>query len=298
MATDGDWIESKDQDPDGEVRLIQLADVGDGRFVDKSRRFLTSATAGRLNCTFLVQNDVLIARMPDPLGRACVYPGVGGPAVTAVDVFICQPSEGVVEPRWLMHFINSPDRREAMLLQAGGTTRQRIAGGRIKQLEIPTPPMREQRRIVAKIESLSVKSSRARDHLDRIHRLVEKYKQAVLAAAFLGELTPSRQSFSPCASDINKPIERSFDTNAPHALPPNWTWQSVEALSDVGGGLTKNAARREIVARRPYLRVANVYANELRLDDITEIGCTDREFERTRLRSGDLLVVEGNGSLD
>jgi hypothetical protein len=28
--TDGDWVESKDQDPDGDVRLIQLADVGEG----------------------------------------------------------------------------------------------------------------------------------------------------------------------------------------------------------------------------------------------------------------------------
>ena len=27
---DGDWVESKDQDPDGDVRLVQLADVGDG----------------------------------------------------------------------------------------------------------------------------------------------------------------------------------------------------------------------------------------------------------------------------
>ena len=29
FITDGDWVESKDQDPKGEVRLIQLADIGD-----------------------------------------------------------------------------------------------------------------------------------------------------------------------------------------------------------------------------------------------------------------------------
>lgn len=33
---DGDWVESKDQDVNGDVRLIQLADVGDGIFIDKS----------------------------------------------------------------------------------------------------------------------------------------------------------------------------------------------------------------------------------------------------------------------
>ena len=74
--TDGDWVESKDQDPDGEVRLIQLADVGIGDFKDKSARFLTSATAARLNCTYLSPSDVLIARLPSPLGRSCVFPGL------------------------------------------------------------------------------------------------------------------------------------------------------------------------------------------------------------------------------
>jgi type I restriction enzyme S subunit len=36
LTTDGDWIETKDQDHDGEVRLIQLADIGDGEFRDRS----------------------------------------------------------------------------------------------------------------------------------------------------------------------------------------------------------------------------------------------------------------------
>src|SRR5207237_2928811 len=85
---DGDWIESKDQDPSGEVRLIQLADVGDGVFRNRSSRVLTMEKAKELRCTFLQPGDVLVARMPDPLGRACIFPGVGRPAVTAVDVCI------------------------------------------------------------------------------------------------------------------------------------------------------------------------------------------------------------------
>ena len=45
LMTDGDWVESKDQDPNGDVRLIQLADVGDGWFRDRSSRFLTADKA-------------------------------------------------------------------------------------------------------------------------------------------------------------------------------------------------------------------------------------------------------------
>lgn len=61
---------------------------------------------------------------------------------------------------------------------------------------IPVPPAPEQRRIVAKIDSLSAKSKRARDHLDHIPCLVEKYRQAVLEAATDGRLTKSWASSS------------------------------------------------------------------------------------------------------
>ena len=53
IFTDGDWVESKDQNPKGNVRLIQLADIGDGKYRSKSARFLDRATAEELRCTFL-----------------------------------------------------------------------------------------------------------------------------------------------------------------------------------------------------------------------------------------------------
>jgi type I restriction enzyme, S subunit len=35
LIVDGDWVESKDQDPDGDVRLIQLADIGVGEYLSR-----------------------------------------------------------------------------------------------------------------------------------------------------------------------------------------------------------------------------------------------------------------------
>jgi type I restriction enzyme, S subunit len=81
-------------------------------------------------------------------------------------------------------------------------------------------------------------------------------------------------------------------------LPANWRWQAISELMGISGGLTKNPKRSAMAVRRPYLRVANVYANELRLAEIAETGCTEKEFEKTKLVAGDLLVVEGNGSLE
>jgi type I restriction enzyme S subunit len=64
------------------------------------------------------------------------------------------------------------------------------------------------------------------------------------------------------------------------------------------GGLTKNAKRESLPLKRPYLRVANVYENRLELTDIKDIGVAEGEIDKTSLEDGDLLIVEGNGSLD
>jgi len=72
----------------------------------------------------------------------------------------------------------------------------------------------------------------------------------------------------------------------------------LEQLGLVFGGLTKNPKRAKLEKQLPYLRVANVYANELRLEEIQRIGVEDAELEKLLVRAGDLLIVEGNGSKD
>jgi len=88
------------------------------------------------------------------------------------------------------------------------------------------------------------------------------------------------------------------DTTDLPELPEGWVWASVGSLGNVIGGLTKNPKRAKLKRKLPYLRVANVYANELRLDEIEEIGVEDDELEKLLVQKGDLLIVEGNGSPD
>lgn len=70
-----------------------------------------------------------------------------------------------------------------------GSTHTTIYFPELKAFHIALAPLPEQSRIVKKIDSLSAKSGRARDNLDHVPPLVEKYKQVILAAAFRGELT-------------------------------------------------------------------------------------------------------------
>ena len=152
LFSDGDWVESKDQDPNGEVRLIQLADVGVGEFRNRSSRFLTSTKAAELNCTYLEPQDVLAARMPNPLGRACTFPDGLGSCVTVVDVAVLRPGQESVDPAWLMWAINSPPCSSQVAALQSGTTRKRISRRNLATIQLTVPPLEEQRRIVAAIE--------------------------------------------------------------------------------------------------------------------------------------------------
>ncbi len=278
VVTDGDWVESKDQDPSGSVRLIQLADIGDGYFVDKSNRYMNLEAARRLNCTFLRPGDVLIARMPDPLGRACIFPDIGQEAVTAVDVFVWRPDNALAgaRPRWLMHTINSPYVRALLHNEAGGTTRQRVSGGKIKNLSLPVPPLPEQERLVAKVDGLNARTARARAHLDRIPTLIARYKQRLLALAFSGELTAGWR------------VER----NLPDPKP-----MSLAKLSD---GLRYGTAQKSYEEPKgiAVLRIPNVAFGRIRLDDLKYAELDSKEIEKLTLRDGDILVVRSNGSVD
>jgi type I restriction enzyme, S subunit len=176
LFVDGDWVESKDQDPEGDVRLTQLADVGDGTWLNKSSRFMTAAKARDLRCTLLKPGDILIARMPDPLGRACLFPGDHMPCVTVVDVCIARPGNGL-ERRWLVHQLNAPSFRQQLARFINGTTRQRISRTNLGQVLVDVPPLPEQRRIA--------------DILDKADAIRRKRKEAIaltedlLRSAFL-----------------------------------------------------------------------------------------------------------------
>lgn len=186
---DGDWIESKDQNPNGKIRLIQLADIGDGIFRDRSNRFMTYERAIELNCTFLQFGDILIARMPDPLGRATIFPYFEeNKYVTVVDVAIVRTAEGI-HNKYLMNCLNSPLIRLQINSLETGTTRKRISRGNLAKIKIPVPPVQEQYAIVERIEELISKLDNSISSLKLAESQLKLFKQVLLNDSFEGKRT-------------------------------------------------------------------------------------------------------------
>jgi type I restriction enzyme S subunit len=67
-------------------------------------------------------------------------------------------------------------------------------------------------------------------------------------------------------------------------------------VTEIQGGIQKQPKRAPRENAHPFLRVANVTARGLQLDDVHQVELFDGELDRLKLQPGDLLVVEGNGS--
>ena len=262
VFSDGDWVESKDQDPEGDVRLVQLADVGVGEFRDRSRRFLTSTKAADLNCTFLEPNDVLVARMPDPLGRACLFPSGLGSSVTVVDIAVLRPGQESVDPTWLMWTMNSPQCSGQVAALQSGTTRKRISRRNLATIPLMVPPLAEQKRIVDAIE--------------------EHFSRLAAAEAALNAARRRLDAFQRSAAVV------SFDRS-------EWAWTTLGEIAELKGGITKDSKREgdPNFVEFPYLRVANVQRGFLDLSEVTTIRADPHKATKLVLQPGDILFNEG-----
>jgi type I restriction enzyme, S subunit len=259
LFLDGDWVESKDQDPAGDVRLIQLADVGDGSYVDRSARFLTSQKARELKCTFLEPGDILIARMPDPIGRACVFPGDERRCVTVVDVCIVRPSRDV-DRRWLVHAINSPTSRRQINRHIKGATRERISRTNLGTIELDVPSVVTEQRRVA-------------DILDKADAIRRKRKEAIALTADL-----LRSVFLEMFGD---PV------NNPKGWPVKPLGQLLAFLTSGSRGWAEHYS----VAGDVFLRIQNVKQDRLDLSDVAFVRAPDSaEARRTQTYPGDVLL--------
>lgn len=128
--------------------------------------------------------DVLYGRLRPYLNKV-VRPEFPGAASAE---FIVLPGNEQIDAAFLHRLLMQPAFLEfASHINQGD--RPRVDFVQIGEFLLGLPPISEQRRIVAKLERLLKRSKSAREDLRRIPRLVDRYKQAILAAAFRGELT-------------------------------------------------------------------------------------------------------------
>ncbi|OYE02734.1 restriction endonuclease subunit S [Nostoc sp. 'Peltigera membranacea cyanobiont' 232] len=180
---------------------------------------------------------------------------------------------GEIPIRFLCYILNSLD----WMPYVGGSTRLKLTQESMRRVLIPLPPLNEQRRIVAKLNSLFTHSRRAREELERIPKLIERYKQAVLAAAFRGDLTA--------------------DWRESNSKGEPWKRISLgSVIHNIRYGTSKKCDY--LPALTPVLRIPNIGDGYIVHNDIKYAEFDSKETEGLQLQLGDILIIRSNGSLD
>jgi len=189
VFADGDWVESKDQSPDG-IRLIQTGNVGKGVFKDRAdkARYISETTFTRLRCTEIFEGDCLISRLPDPVGRSCILPDTGVRMITAVDCTIVRFDKERLLPKYFNHYSQSDDYLRTVAKECTGTTRNRISRHNLALTPICVPPISEQNRLATEFDAMNEATTRLAAHYERKLALLEELKKSLLHRAFAGEL--------------------------------------------------------------------------------------------------------------
>ena len=151
---DGDWIETKHQSDSG-IRLIQTGNIKTGFFSDRidKARYISEDTFASLKCIEVFRDDILVSRLPEPVGRACIIPPLHERAITAVDCTIIRVKKEKVIPEFLNYYMQSPSYFASIRNEITGSTRLRISRKKLGEIPVILPPLVEQKRIVAKLDA-------------------------------------------------------------------------------------------------------------------------------------------------
>jgi type I restriction enzyme S subunit len=233
------------------------------------------------------------------------------------DLRALTPHTGI-SPNYVARYLALATNRVLEDCSKDGTTVDSIEVAALARLRVPLAPLAEQRRIVARVDALFAEIAEGEVALAEARKGLDTFRRALLKSAVTGELTKDWRAANPATetghdllADIGKrragvPKARArraanarlLDTSILSRIPEGWRWATIRELADVIGGLTKNPDREKMTDRVPYLRVANVQTGCLDLSEVKEIGVTIEDRQRASLEAGDLLIVEGNGSID
>jgi type I restriction enzyme, S subunit len=266
---------------------------------------------------FALRNgDVLVGEASGSrleVGKSAIWRGEVPGACFQNTVIRVRPGEAVL-PEFLQKHLQYDALRGALANIARGIGIHHLGAAGLSEWQIAIAPMAEQKRIVAKLDTLLERVDACRQRLDRVPAILKRLRQGVLAAAASGELTkewrgenPSLVDASGVAATLNAAHEGAGGHKAGNAAQPTegvhdltrdlfpmgWCLLTLRDLVQPDRPITYGILKPgpELEDGVPYIRVADFPGERLNLATIRKTSpAMDEQFKRSRLKQGDLLL--------
>lgn len=239
-----DWATPKD-----------LSDLGE-KFISSTPRKITDAGLRGCAAEVLPAGSVLFSSRA-PIGHIAINT-VPMATNQGFKSFVPSPE---LDASFLYWWLDA--NRERLQAMGTGATFKEVSKAVVERIEIPLPPLDEQKRIAGILDQADALRRLRSCALDKLNTL----GQAIFYEMF-GDLR------------IN---ERGWQEGV-----------TLGDLAEVVSGITKGRKVKTGVLREvPYLAVSNVQDRFLKMDVVKTIDATEEEIDRFRLYRDDILLTEG-----
>jgi type I restriction enzyme S subunit len=284
----------------GEIPWLIIGDLNDD-MVTSSAKSITPLGLENSSAKYVEPGAVMIA-LYGSIGKL----GIAGMRCTTNQaIAFTKATSAAVHQRFLFRYLQSIRGR---LLEMGkGVGQPNISQTILKAFPICIAPLEEQRRIVAKLETLLGKVDACQRRLAKIPRLLKRFRQSVLAAACSGRLTADWREQNPQVEDATQLIAK---VRAPRAarfqdagvrddldfaeLPETWAWTNLRFLLSPSEAFCygvvqpgENDPDGAFLIRAGDLDAGRVNTSSLRRIPLS----VHHDYRRAQLAGGEILVT-------
>ena len=254
--------------------------------IRNDKRIPKTAQKSKDNGTYssFCNGDIAIAKVTPCFenGNICVMASLeNGYAFGSSELFSVRPQN--IVGRYLFYSLQTPyflDGGAATMTGVGGL--KRVSSYYMKNVKIVFPPLSEQSTIASYLDAQCAKID---EIIAQDKASIEDYKQWK-------------------ASIIYEAVTKGLDSNVEMKdsgipwigkVPTHWRVTKIKNFVSIRSGITlgKQYHPGTQLISCPYLRVANVKAEYVDLQDVATIMVTSEEAEKYALKSGELLMTEG-----
>ena len=247
---------------------------------------------GMIN-TEVIANDVLLNITGGSLGRCAIVPSDFTIGNVSQHVCILRPIYVLSE--YLHFFCLSSFFARTMVISGSG--REGLPKYSLEKMQIPIPPLSEQKRIVAEVEKWYSVIDEIEANKSELQECIKQAKSKILSLAISGKLVPQNQNDEP-AIELLKRLNPHFtpcDTSHYENLPENWC---VATLGDVGkwqaGGTPKRGIKEYYGGDIPWLKTGDLNDDYIREipESITQTGL-DNSSAKLNPKDSVLIAMYG-----
>ena len=228
------------QDPAGKFHYVDISGIDRTCKAIAEHQTLSGADAPSRARKAIRKGDVLVSTVRPNLNAVAMVPADLDGHIASTGFCVLRPNRAVIEPRYLFYRTLTPEFVTALTARVRGISYPAVSDKDVKQVEVPLPPLAEQRRIVEILDRA--------DDLRRLRAEADARANRILPSLFV------RMFGDPATNSMHWPIKRIGEvcdivsgatpkTERPELWGGGIPWATPKDLSELDGWSLDRTAR-------------------------------------------------------